>query len=647
MRLATLLVAMLAVLTVAQRATGQEFANPMPSVRADAWPSAEAAVASYLDPVARKLVTYFRVLASGAATVAEIDAFTAENPNWPNFPQLDTRRDEALAGEADDTAALADCRRRPPIHAPAQLRCASAELTAGQGNDAIALARAAWTGTGITDPGHEGAFMDRWGAAITPDDQWARFQAMAWSSQAVAARQVARLDAIHKRLAEARLALQHRHETALTLVAALPAGPIDPGLFLDRARYLRTGNRDSDALALWTADGVAAQQAAPDHAALFWAERNILARRLLHDGDAAGAYAVAAGAGADLPDPDLDALFLAGFVALRKLNDPDKATVAFTKLKDASPSTLTQSRAHYWLGRAAAAAGHDANQEYQEAAKYPLNFYGQLAATALGETPDRLAARIRALRDPAWTEPEAWQIVQSDLARAALLLVTWGEPRRADQFLLRADDVALSPGQRAAIAHAAAALDQPDMAVFIARRMGRDGVMLPDAGWPLAADPPDGRLDPAVALGIIRQESSFDAAALSPAGARGLMQLMPATAQAVARQLNESASAAALMADPAGNMRLGTAYLRSMLDQFGGALPLAVAAYNAGPHRVTEWLGDNGDPRAAGGPEMIDWIELIPFNETRNYVQRVLENVTVYRAKREEPAANDLAVAAR
>jgi len=226
-----------------------------------------------------------------------------------------------------------------------------------------------------------------------------------------------------------------------------------------------------------------------------------------------------------------------------------------------------------------------------------------------------------------------------------LLLVSWGEPRRAAQFLLRAEDVAPSPAERAAVAHLAIALDQPDTAVFVARRMGRDGLMLPDEGWPLAAEPPEAKLDPAISLGIIRQESSFDAGALSPAGARGLMQLMPATAQAVARQLNESTPAPMLMSDPAGNMRLGAAYLRSMLDQFAGVLPLAVAAYNAGPHRVSEWLHDNGDPRAAGGPDMVDWIELIPFSETRNYVQRVLENITVYRAKRQEPAVNDVATA--
>jgi soluble lytic murein transglycosylase len=165
--------------------------------------------------------------------------------------------------------------------------------------------------------------------------------------------------------------------------------------------------------------------------------------------------------------------------------------------------------------------------------------------------------------------------------------------------------------------------------------MGRDGLMLPVEGWPVPYDPPQAVLDPAVALGIMRQESNFDTAAVSPSGARGLMQLMPATAEAVARQLDIDESEAALTTDPDLNMRLGSGYLRQMLEIFDGSLPLAVAAYNAGPRRVQEWLAQNGDPRV-GPVDMIDWIEQIPIGETRNYVQRVLENVTIYRARRGE-----------
>ena len=262
-----------------------------------------------------------------------------------------------------------------------------------------------------------------------------------------------------------------------------------------------------------------------------------------------------------------------------------------------------------------------------------MTFYGQLAALALDRDQVLLAARIRAARDPAWTRDEAFGFGGTELTRAASLLVAWGDARRAHAFLLRADDDATAPAQRALAAHFAIGLGMPDMAVAIARRMGRDGEMLPDAGWPMPFEPPASPLDPAFVLGLMRQESSFDAAALSPAGARGLMQLMPATAREVARSVGEPMTLPALTEDPQLNMRLGTAYLAGLVNQFGGALPLAIAAYNAGPNRVTEWLGVNGDPRVPNGVTMIDWIELIPFNETRNYVQRVLENMVVYRAR--------------
>jgi soluble lytic murein transglycosylase len=317
-----------------------------------------------------------------------------------------------------------------------------------------------------------------------------------------------------------------------------------------------------------------------------------------------------------------------------------------------STAVLSQSRAHYWLARAIAAAGGDATAEYTAACVWPTTFYGQLACIALKQDP---AARIRALRDPAATRAEVLDLTAREVVRAAVLLVAWGEPRRAHAFILRMDALAPSPGDRVLTARLALALGMPDMAVFIARRIGQHQSIPPHAGWPLAFDPPAGVVDPALALGVMRQESSFDVAAVSPSGARGLMQLMPATAQVVAQQIGDPVKLASLTVDPTINMRLGTAYLHGLLEQFANSVPLAVAAYNAGPSRVDQWLAANGDPRVApaggaaspggtvGAPDMVDWIELIPFGETRNYVQRVLENTEVYRAKLNEAATSQFA----
>ena len=323
--------------------------------------------------------------------------------------------------------------------------------------------------------------------------------------------------------------------------------------------------------------------------------------------------------------------FLAGFIALRMLHDPATAEKHFRALAN-SRAAITQARAHYWLARTAVAAGRDGRPEYEKAAAWPTTFYGQLAAIALGETPASVIAKVH---DPAWTQDTALGFTGHEVLRAAAWLVAWGDPQRARLFLLRMDELAPIPAERALTAAFAQYAGMPDTAVFVARRMGRDGLVLPHLGWPAPFD--TGAVpDPAFALGIMRQESSFDIGAVSSSGARGLMQLMPPTATAVAKQLGVLASVPTLTVDASHNIRLGTAYLQEVLTRFDNCLPLAAAAYNAGPHRVAQWLTENGDPRT-GPIDMVDWIELIPTGETRNYVQRVTENTVMYRAARNDP----------
>ncbi|MBN8908658.1 MAG: lytic transglycosylase domain-containing protein, partial [Rhodospirillales bacterium] len=426
-----------------------------------------------------------------------------------------------------------------------------------------------------------------------------RFQFLIWKHQDAAARQVARLDPGRRPLAQARLALRRDDPAAPAKLATVSqSGLGDPGLMLDRAAWLRRKDQLSEARDLWLASGEQSQrEAAPEHRRAYWSERDRLARKLLETGDDKGAYAVVVAHGDIAGEPLLDAEFLAGFIALRRLHDPATATRHFQALADASGSAITQGRAHYWLGRAAADAGHSPDAEYAKAAAWPVSFYGQLAALALDKDPTALADRIRALHDPSWTKDQALDFAGTELIRAAGLLTAWGDGRRAHAFLLDAEERAPSPAQRSLAAKLALGLEMPDMAVAIARRMGRDGLMLPDSGWPVPVQIPEQEgLDPAIVLALIRQESSFDVQAVSPSGARGLMQLMPATAQEVARKVNATTSLASLTDDPQHNMRLGTNYLRMVLERFGNSLPLAFAAYNAGPNRVQQWLGVMGDP---------------------------------------------------
>lgn len=633
-----LLTALPALLCAAPRAGAQEL---MAAIRADRWADADAAAARLPDPVARKLVTFYRLMAPGAASAGEIAAFMADNPDWPLQAALARHRDEALAAEPDDAVAAAECDRPKPftVAAPAALlRCADADAKLGRTGDAAALARRAWIAA-PPDPAWEARFLQRWTVAITGADQWTRFDRVAWTDTDAARRQAGRLDPADRPRAEARLALRRDDPNAPALVAALPeADRQEPGIVLEQARWLRRAGQDDAALTLWNTLGNTAERRAPaDRLAAFWDERNALARRRLRQGDALGAYALAAGHAQTAGESLLDAEFLAGFISLRKLKSPDTALPHFRTLAGISKSAITQGRAHFWLARTLAAQGDDkaAAAEYEAAATFPSTFYGQLAALALGQTP---AARIAATPDPPADPQRALDFAGRELTRSAAWLVSWGEPARAQSFLLRLDDITPDAADRALTARLATGFGLPEAAITLARRAGRDGVTLLQTGWPAPADiPPDAGIDPALALGIIRQESSFDTTTVSPAGARGMMQLMPETATLVARKLGLRVTLPALTADPRTNIRLGTAYLREMLDHFNGSVPLAIAAYNAGPGHVQEWLISNGDPRT-DGTDMIDWIELITFHETRNYVQRVIENQTIYRARRGDPS---------
>ncbi len=617
-------------------------ADPIAAIRADRWVEAQRAAAAYADPVATKLVTYYRLLTPGAATADEITDFMAQSPDWPNQALLERRRQEAIAADPDLAATLAQCDRNSLTLPLTMLHCAEALANAGRTAEAAEAARHAWVAGVAVD---EAGFLRRWSAAVSADDHWERFE-----RPCMAAMQ-------RRQLGSSRASI------LLTVPRPKCGWRCSAMRRMPRRRWPRCPPRCGAIPAwCWITRGGCATPNAPRTP---WRcgsapvrQRRATRRRISSAGSGpsatcsrAGCCATATppapmrlppGMGAITPDQMLDAEFLAGFIALRRLNDAAAATRHFTTLAELSKAAITQGRAHYWLGRAIAASGGDPKPEYQRAAAWPTTFYGQLAALALGDDPAALARRITALHDPAYTREQVLALTDREVVRAAAMLVAWNDPHRARAFLLRMDELAPDPADRALTARFALRVGLPDTAVFVARRMGRDGLALPEAGWPIAAEPPDAPVDASVALGLIRQESSFDIGAVSPSGARGLMQLMPFTAQAVAKQIGTATSLPTLTSDPAHNMRLGTTYLREMLDRFGNSLPLAVAAYNAGPHRVDQWLPENGDPRV-GPIDMLDWIELIPFNETRNYVQRVLENVVIYRARRGESTPTLLA----
>ncbi|MSP68516.1 MAG: lytic transglycosylase domain-containing protein, partial [Alphaproteobacteria bacterium] len=334
------------------------------------------------------------------------------------------------------------------------------------------------------------------------------------------------------------------------------------------------------------------------------------------------------------PDDDLaftEAEWTAGWMALRFLGNPVQAYRHFQAVYDAGHTPITKSRGAYWAGRAAEANHEEigADSWYLRAAAYPAAYYGQLAAVRLGLNGLQLPpAESRA--------PYSAVIAKHSLVPAVRLLASAGNAGQGflDPFFLRMADLCKTEEEFAFAAALAHDSGRAEFGLRVAKRASRKGFLLMRYAFPTDSYPTVGNgvgePERALLLALARQESEFDQNAISPAGALGLMQLMPATATEVARKLGISFKQADLLSDPRLNARLGTTYLAGLLESYDNFYPLALAAYNAGPGRARQWMRENGDPRHAA-VDPVDWIEQIPFPETRNYVQRVLESLNVYR----------------
>ncbi|HRD29734.1 MAG TPA: lytic transglycosylase domain-containing protein, partial [Caulobacter sp.] len=345
-------------------------------------------------------------------------------------------------------------------------------------------------------------------------------------------------------------------------------------------------------------------------------------------GDYAGAYGAAANTGLTVGPDAAEAEFYAGWIALSKLRNPAAAAQHFARLAAAGTSPITQGRALYWQGRAAEALGDKAAAQgfYQQGAQHITVFYGQLAA-------ERAGLRTLTLpRDPVITQADRARFEGRELVRALRLLYETGNRDTFKVFALHVDDTLPTAAECALLVDLARSYGDPDTAMRAVRTAAQRGMILPERGYPLLAAPSvPGGAEPAFVFSITRQESNFDSRARSAPGARGLMQLMPATGAMTARALGESYSVDRLF-DADFNMRLGARYLGDMINTFSGSYIMAAAAYNAGPGRPPQWAALCGDPRGAT-TDPLDFIECIPFVETRNYVMRTLETMQVYRAR--------------
>ena len=616
-------------LTPARGEDATLIARALAAAGARDWAGADAAAARS-GPLAVDLVLWQR-LRAGQGSWPEYRDFARRNPDWPGMELFWRRGEAVLRPDLPAAEVLAWFGDRLPQSLPG----AQAWIAAQPHADRPAALERLWTGITALDAAGEAALIAAYGPALAPHHP-ARLRMLLDAGEWQAAERLLPLVPAGPEadLARARIAVQARRTGVDALILALPqAQRDDAGLALDRFRWRVAAKQGDLARALMLERSTSAE-ALRDPAG--WAaRRKDYARAALRTGDWALAERLAANhflpAGVDAYELD----WIAGYAALRA-GAADRARALFALLPDIDSGPITLSRTHYWRGRAAEALGDaaTARTEYAEAARHQTAWYGQLAAEKIG-APMRPEL---ALPGPAIDSLPDWRgasLGEARVFQAALWLIAAGDPAQAQRFLLHLAETA--PAEDIArMARLMLELHRPWDALRLGKAAAGKGGVWPAIYYPLTGlEGADLGLPPELVLSIARRESEFNHTVRSPAGALGLMQVMPDTGRQMARVIGEPFDQPRMTKDAEYNARLGAAYLHGLRDRFGPSIALVAAGYNAGPGRSARWLRDFGDLRIAGraGADPVDWVEMIPFDETRTYVMRVAESLPMYRAR--------------
>ena len=584
---------------------------------------------SISDPVARKLVEWVILHSEdGSSDFSRYAAFLAANPSWPGMTTMRRRAEAVLWQQQVEPQAVIDFfRGEPPHTAKGHFALARALLARGDVAGAAAALREAWRKDGFSADLEEQARQIFAGLITTTDDEIRMESRLYVGDNDAGLRAAHHLNATALAIAKARAAVNDEAHDAGKLLEAVPeSARHDPGYMFSRVQWLRRADKIAEA-AQWL------NAASRDPAALidvdqWWIERRLVARKLLDLGETRLAYEVANGAAAPQNENlRAEQHFTAGWIALRFLRQPAMALGHFARIADGVSNPITLARSFYWQGRAAEAIGrdHDARAYYEEAAHYPTAYYGQLARARLGLDEVTLRAAPRPL-------PEYRTL---EIARAFDILYAVDERDLIATMAADLADKATDTAALATLADIAMHHNDARATLLIGKAMlGRgypfERFAFPDFGVPnyQQIGPP---VERCVVFSIVRQESAFNPHVVSSANAYGLMQVTPAAARDTAKRFNVAFNQRRLADDVVYNAQLGTAELGNDIASWRGSYILAFVAYNAGPRRAREWIEQYGDPRDPH-VDPIDWIERIPISETRNYVERVLENMQVYRA---------------
>lgn len=582
------------------------------------------------DDVARNILLWRIATSDESATFMELDLALEELEGWPQYDFIRREAEFKIATSGLSPVFISGWfQGNPPQSGEGKVALGEALIASGAESQGTELIRDAWRRNTFRIY-RQTEILAAHRRRLRAEDHQARADMLLWEDQRTAASALLPvLDDGWRRLVDARIRLAGRSGGVDTAVNAVPASLANhTGLMYERARWRRRAGLEDGALELL--EQIPAEY--PNHDALesIWLERRLAILNLIRDRDFETAYALASANGMSEGADFADAEFLAGWFALRFLNRPADALEHFTRLAEGVSYPVSVSRGRYWQGRAAEAMGNDelAETYYRQAAEHQTAYYGQLALVELeGENA--------MLSMPGPIEPGEdvrTRFESRPVVRALRLLGEQDEDYFFRVFIFHLDDELEDPQESVLLSRLAREYLNNREAVRAAKAAGYRWHVLTEEAFPVVSLPDVSYATPetAVVHGIIRQETEFDPTAISGAGARGMMQMMPATARATARDVGLPYHFEWLSYDADYNMRLGLYHLQEVIEEFDGSYILAFAAYNAGGHRSRAWIENYGDPRAAG-IDPIDWVEMIPFSETRNYVQRIIENTQVYR----------------
>ena len=604
------------------------FREGLAAARARDIPATRAAMERIGDATARRLVLWALIDTSGSQmSLADLAPAKRDLAAWPRAGSRHSDAEAALdRAMADPATVLAFFDGGAPETALGAVALAGALEASGRVGDAQALVRDWWR-TRAFDVDTQTRILNRWSGWLTQADHDARLNQLLLGLHGPATRAMAGLVSPERRaVAEAVFALRTAYQPDAIVAGLSPAQAGDPAVVLERVRLLRSAGREAEGFAL-----LAGLPPAPTHDAgqdTLWSERRNYFIDALEQRNWQGAYHAMAGHGFPGSERKVDAEFFAGWVALTKLNDPARAEGHFETLRQSSQTPITQGRANYWLGRVAEARGDAATAQarYAEGARHIQSFYGQLSAEKVGVTTLTLPPEVEI------TDADRARFENLELVRALRILGEAGEMSLFRVFTYQLDDQLTEAADFAQLIDVSRAYGDQFASMMAGRAASQRGIILPERQYPIRI--PEQRPGSATlpfTLAITRQESSFDPAVVSSAGARGMMQFLPSTAQGVARRLGMPYAPDRLF-DPDYNMTLGSYHLGELMSRFGGSMLLTAVGYNAGPGRPPQWVARCGDPRG-GQVDPVDFIECTPFTETRNYMMRVMENHSIYKAR--------------